>query len=52
MLKELNTEMGWREYDMYQDIPAKESGSNNECYGLPYEKFKEFLQKEVARKYN
>lgn len=52
VLKELNTEMGRREYDMYQDIPTKESGSNNECYGLPYEKFKDFLQKEVARKYN
>lgn len=45
MLKELNTEMGRREYDMYQDIPSKESGSNNECYGLPYENLKSFCKR-------
>ena len=52
ILKELNIDMGKEEYAMYQDIPAKESGSTNECYGLPYEKFKDFLQKEIDRKYN
>ena len=44
--------MGQKEYNMYQDIPAKESGSTNKCYGLPYKKFKEYLQQEIARKNN
>lgn len=52
ILKELNIYMGIKEYEMYQDIPAKESGSTNECYGIPYENFKEYLQKEINRKYN
>lgn len=52
ILKELNNDMGKKEYEMYQDIPAKESGSTNECYGLPYEKFKEYIQKEIDRKNN
>ena len=52
ILKELNINMGRKEYDMYQDIPAKESGSTNKCYELPYEKFKEYLQREIARKCN
>ncbi|MBQ4263733.1 MAG: GNAT family N-acetyltransferase [Bacilli bacterium] len=52
VLKELNVNMGKEEYDMYQDIPAKESGSTNECFGLPYEKFEDYLQKEINRKYN
>ena len=28
ILKELNLYMGIKEYEMYQDIPAKESGFN------------------------
>ena len=52
ILKELNIYMGIKEYEMYQDIPAKESGSTNECYGIHYENFKEYLQKEINRKYN
>ena len=52
ILKELNLDMGKKEYEMYQDIPAKESGSTNECYGIPCENFKEYLQKEINRKYN
>ena len=52
ILKELNLDMGIKEYDMYQDIPAKESGSTNRCYGLPYEEFKEYLQREIERKNN
>ena len=51
-LEELNLDMGRDIYDMYQDIPAKESGSTNECFGLPYEKFEDYLQKEINRKYN
>lgn len=52
VLKELNTDMDKKEYDMYQDIPEKESGSTNECFGLPYEKFNDYLKKEINRKYN
>lgn len=50
-LKELNTEMGKQEYDMYQDIPSKESGSTNLCKGIPYEVFKNYIEREMARKY-
>lgn len=50
-LKELSLSMGRPEYDMYQDIPAKESGSTNLCYGLPYEIFPEFIESQMARKY-
>lgn len=39
-LKELNMNMGVSEYEMYQDIPLKESGSTNLCNGLPFEVFK------------
>lgn len=50
-LKELNMNMGLSEYEMYQDIPIKESGSTNLCNGLPYEVFKEYLESQIARKY-
>ena len=51
-LKELDLNMGKEEYEMFQDIPAKESGSTNECNGIPYEEFKSYLEKEINRKYN
>lgn len=50
-LKELNLNMGVSEYEMYQDIPLKESGSTNLCNGLPYEVFKSYLESQLARKY-
>lgn len=50
-LKELNLDMGEKEYEMYQDIPLKESGSTNLCNGLSYEVFKNFLESQMARKY-
>ena len=50
-LKELNINMGIAEYKMYQDIPLKESGSTNLCNGLPYEVFKNYLESQLARKY-
>ncbi len=50
-LKELNMDMGIPEYEMYQDIPLKESGSTNLCNGLPYEVFKNYLESQIARKY-
>ena len=51
-LKELELNMERDVYDMYQDIPAKESGSTNECFGIPYEKFKDYIKKEINRKNN
>ena len=50
-LKELNMDMSKDEYDMYQDIPSKESGSTNLCNGLPFEVFKNYLESQIARKY-
>ncbi len=50
-LKELNMRMGVNEYKMYQDIPVKESGSTNLCHGLPYEVFNNYLETQLARKY-
>lgn len=44
--------MSYDEYEMFQDIPSKESGSTNEAYGIPYDKFKNYLKKEINRKYN
>lgn len=50
-LKEINMNMGKLEYEMYQDIPVKESGSTNLCKGLPYEVFKNYLETQMSRKY-
>lgn len=43
--------MGQVEYDMYQDIPAKENGSTNLCFGLPFENFTASLENQIARKF-
>lgn len=53
MLKliELNNKMGRAEYDMYQDIPPKESGSTNLCKGLSFDVFANYIESQVARKY-
>lgn len=50
-LKELNLQMNKLEYEMFQDIPAKENGSTNLCYGVPYENFGAYLENQMARKY-
>lgn len=50
-LVEFNMNMGKDVYEMYQDIPLKESGSTNLCYGLPYNVFKNYLETQMARKY-
>lgn len=50
-LIELNMNMGEKEYEMYQDIPLKELGSTNLCHGLPYTVFRNFLETQMARKY-
>lgn len=50
-LKELNLDMGISEYEMYQNIPLKESGSTNLCNGLPFDVFKNYLESQLARKY-
>ena len=50
-LKELNLQMSKLEYEMFQDIPAKENGSTNLCHGVPYENFGAYLENQMARKY-
>ena len=51
-LRELSLDLKSKElYDMYQDIPLKESGSTNLCNGLPYGVFGSYLEKELARKF-
>lgn len=50
-LKELNTNMGKNEYEMFQDIPAKENGQTNLCNGLSYDVFKDYIEMQIARKY-
>lgn len=50
-LVELNMNMGLEEYKMYQDIPLKEFGSTNLCYGLPFDVFKNYLETQMARRY-
>ena len=51
-LRELDLDMGKDVYEMYQDIPAKESGSTNECFGLSFVDFPKYLEKEINRKNN
>ena len=51
-LRELDLDMGKDVYEMYQDIPAKESGSTNDCFGLSFDEFSKYLEKEINRKYN
>ena len=51
-LRELDLDMGKDVYEMYQDIPAKESGSTNECFGLSFDEFPKYLEKEINRKNN
>lgn len=50
-LEEINLGMGQPEYEMYRDIPAKESGSTNLCNGLPFDVFPSFIESQMARKY-
>ena len=51
-LRKLDLDMGKDVYDMYQDIPAKESGSTNDCFGLSFDDFPKYLEKEINRKHN
>lgn len=44
MNKGLNIQMGILEYEMYQDIPSRESGSTNLFNGIPYDVFKTYLE--------
>ncbi len=46
-LKKLNMEMGIPEYDMFQEIPKKELGAQNEANGLSFIEFKEFLKLKI-----
>jgi predicted acetyltransferase len=42
-LELINTNMNKDVYDMYQDIPKEELGSNNPFYGLTFEEYKDTL---------
>lgn len=44
-LVKLNMDMGQLEYDMYQDIPYREIGSENDIYGKDYSIFQAYLKK-------
>ena len=52
VLKELDLSMGIDVYEMYQDIPVKEFGSTNECFGLSFKEFSNYLEKQIKRKNN
>lgn len=43
-LVKINMDMGLLEYEMYQDIPKIEIGSENPLYGKNYDDFKEYLK--------
>ncbi len=51
-LKKIDLSMGKKEYEMFQDIPAKENGSTNLCYGIPFENFSSFIESQLAREFN
>lgn len=51
-LKKLTLDVSKQEYDMYQDIPSKENGSTNLCYGIPFENFSSFVESKLAREFN
>jgi len=51
-LRKLDLSMGKKEYEMFQDIPAKENGSTNLCFGIPFENFQSFLENQIAREFN
>ena len=50
-LVEYNLDMGIDEYEMFQEIPAKENGSTNLCHGIPFECFQYFLESQMARQF-
>lgn len=51
-LEKINLSMGKKEYEMFQDIPAKENGLTNLCFGIPFENFESFLENQMAREFN
>ncbi len=51
-LKRLSVEMGQSEYEMFQDIPAREVGSRNLCFGVPFENFRAYIRSQLAREFN
>ena len=50
-LVEYNTKMGRDEYEMFQEIPAKENGSTNLCNGIPFECFQNYIESQLARQF-
>ena len=51
-LRKLDLDMGKDVYDMYQDIPFKESGSTNNCFGIDFKDFHKYLEREISRQNN
>lgn len=49
-LEEVNINMGFKEYLMYQEIPFEENGAYNYAKGLTFHKYKEFLKEKEAEK--
>jgi predicted acetyltransferase len=46
-LRKIDLDMGRLEYDMYQEIPKEETGSENDANGLSFDEFKLFLDKKI-----
>lgn len=49
-LIEVNEKMGILEYELYQDIPFKEIGSDNEINGVLYDTYKSIIKSYIERK--
>ena len=47
-LRKIDLDMGKLEYDMYQEIPKEEMGSENEANGIAYEQFEAFLKERIS----
>ena len=51
-LEKINSNMSKKEFEMFQDIPAKENGSTNLCFGIPFESFPAYIENQMAREFN
>ena len=50
-LKEIDLDMGKKEYEMFQEIPAKVSGATNLCHGISFEIFNNYLEQLICNKF-
>ena len=51
-LIKINMDMGLLEYEMYQDIPEVEIGSENPLYGKNYDDFQQYLNQCIEEETN